>query len=206
MDPASIAETAERIADRTGRAWRGGGRSPSSWVETMTNDGKHRFLFHCTTTNHGAVLEVQRKVPHAPDSKEPMVPRLCVCPSIPACFSSRLFAAGQDVHVYRTPTRCKGIKPHGVWDEFITRERWLIPPCRLERSKVIPSETVERSQLAVRMFHTATRENSNVALRCAQYVRACEVLGSSANKLADLYRSYFNLGPDVDWWILSKVG
>lgn len=83
------------------------------------------------------------------------------------------------MYVYKTQTPQRGVTPKGVWDDFLTGERWLIPPVSLVLDRVIPADKVAEAQSLVFEFHRETGESSNVMLRFAQYAIAVEVLGGA---------------------------
>jgi hypothetical protein len=144
---------------------------------------KRRHWYHCSSTNHGPTWVAGRRSPSAPSEKEPAVPRLCVCPTIPACFAARLFDRDLDVYVYRTEKPQRSVTPKDVWDQVITGERWLVPPVSMVRVDVIDRITNGKINEAIRAYHVITKGNSSCGLRVAQYARAVEVLGGTKREL-----------------------
>jgi hypothetical protein len=133
-----------------------------------------RYLYHCTTDYVGPLLHVRRCKPDV--SKEPPTPRLCVAPSIAACLSARLFPDYKHIYVYRRLAR--GIKPTGVWDAFITGERWLIPPMHLAEFCCIPYYVVHELQDPLKKYFKLTKAKAcNWKVRLACYALAAQTLG-----------------------------
>lgn len=149
---------------------------------------RKKSLYHCTVDSTGRILQVARRKLQHRAYNEPVVPRLCACPSVAECFAARLFPPYKPVYVYRTMKQVKGITPTGVWDAAITRERWLIPPMRLERFAEIPWDIVDAAQVAVRLYHQATRKKSSWELRLMQLLEATEVLGAYRADFVDRRR------------------
>jgi hypothetical protein len=137
---------------------------------------RRRHWYHCSSIDHGDRWVAVRRTPVRPAREEPPVPRLCVCKTIPACFAAVLFLRGP-IHVYRTANPRRAVKPRGVWDQFITGERWLIPPVEMVRVATINTLTLRRVQGLIRRFHEQTGQCSDIRLRVAQYAIAVEVLG-----------------------------
>lgn len=137
-----------------------------------------RHWWHCTSDYHGESFVAIRRQPKHKSEREPTTPRLCVSPTIAECFSAVLFADGKPVYCYRTESPRKAVAPKDVWDQVITRERWLIPPVAMVLVKTIPTIDVERSQAAIRMYHKCTRKNSSLNVRVAQLAIAAEILGT----------------------------
>lgn len=131
-------------------------------------------LYHVSTLRLGSIT-AERRTPLYADPKEPPTPRLCVCPSVPACLAARLFPV-RELYVYRTERPLRGVSPVGVWDSLITKERWLIPPAKLVRVGTITEEEVHEAQGDIRRFHRMTRKHSSHRLRVAQLEMAWRVL------------------------------
>ena len=142
----------------------------------MTTHRK-RILYHCSEIDHGEHLTVVRKTPKFPSSEEPPVPRLCVSPTVPGCLAGRLFDGLNPVHVYATPKPVRGITPRNVWDEPITKERWLIPPAVLHRVATIPVEDVREIMWRQLAFHVQTQKPARFEIRLCTACVAWDVLG-----------------------------
>lgn len=137
---------------------------------------KPEHWLHCSQRDHGERWTAERIAPIRWSSKEPPVPRLCVAPTVATCFAAAVFLRGP-VHVYRTAKPRRAVAPRGVWDECITRERWLIPPVEMIRIQTIDAETARLAQDEIVAYHTLTKGNSDLFLRAAQYAIVAEVLG-----------------------------
>jgi hypothetical protein len=136
-----------------------------------------RYWWHCTSTYHGEVFRAARRIPaHASDA-EPAVPRLCVSPSIAECFAAVLFKQDKAVYCYRTESPRRAVMPRNVWDQAITRERWLIPPVKLRLCRTIASVDVNRAQELIHWYHRLTRRNSSLEVRISQLAIASQVIG-----------------------------
>lgn len=138
---------------------------------------KKRIYYHCTNFDHGLFLEVKRKPPSHMSDDEPKTPRLCVCPTIPQCFTARLFLHGP-VFVYKTMEPISGIKPKFVWDLFITEEKWIIPPTQLVCCEVISHDLVIKAQKLIRTYHAITRKRSCFMSRLIQLNEAYSFLAA----------------------------
>lgn len=138
---------------------------------------KRQHWFHCSRWDHGETFVARKRVPHTTAEKESPVPRLCVAPTVAACFSSMLFIGGP-VSVYRTSKPCRGVMPRGVWDQVVTRERWLIPPVEMIRVRIIDAATVAKAQQDIVTFHRMANSRSDLWLRVAQYAIAADVFGA----------------------------
>ena len=134
-----------------------------------------RWLYHVTDDYHGSVMEVIRRHPEYMAEEEPEVPRLCVSPTVAGCFAAGFFR-DVDCHVYRTCKKRKGISPRGVWDSFITEERWLIPPDYLEHVGVVEAMDVYLIQELFRRYHEVTGNRCNPRLRLAQLIHAWDIV------------------------------
>lgn len=143
---------------------------------------KRRHWYHCSSEFLGESFTAERRPPRHMAQREPPTPRLCVAPSVAECFAAVLFGDCKPVYAYRTESPRRAVAPRGVWDECVTRERWLIPPVRMILERVIEADEVARAQTAVRLYHEATRKNSSLNVRVAQLAIASEVLGSERER------------------------
>lgn len=103
---------------------------------------RKRTYYHCSAKFHGDVWDVPRRAPVLIGEDEPDTPRLCVCHTIGACFSARLFNHGGSVYVYRNEKPRAANRPRDVHDAILTRERWFVPPVRMVLDSVIPGPVV----------------------------------------------------------------
>lgn len=133
--------------------------------------------WHCTSDYHGESFVATRRQPKHKSDREPVTPRLCVAPSIAECFAAVLFADSKPVYCYRTEVPRRAVAPRDVWDQVVTRERWLIPPVVMTLRKTIASLDVAEAQSAIRMYHQYTRQKSSLHVRVAQLAIASRVLG-----------------------------
>ncbi len=143
---------------------------------------KRQHWFHCTSTNKGPSFVADLRAPLHMSVKEPATPRLCVAPTISECFAAVLFDARKPVYCYRTETPRRAVAPRDVWDEAVTRERWLIPPVKMILDRVIAIEEASRAQGLIREYHRITRSNSRLWTRVAQFAIAAEVIGTEREK------------------------
>lgn len=100
------------------------------------------YWYHCTQAYRGLHWPVSPRTP-VNCGNEPGTPRLCVGPSVAACFCSRLFR--RDVWVYRSLNRIDPIEPIGVGDARITGERWYTHSAMLQFVSFVPAGVVRRS-------------------------------------------------------------
>ena len=140
---------------------------------------KARIWYHCSGTDHGERMVAARRPPILRTEKEPLTPRVCVAPTIAACFAAVLFRTHRPVYVYRTESPRRAVMPVGVWDQFLTRERWLVPPVTLVRDRIIQPDQVAACQSLIGEFHKYTGTNSDIVLRFAQFAIAVDVLGGT---------------------------
>lgn len=131
---------------------------------------KRKPLYHCSLNDHGPELRAQRAVPMYSADDEPDTPRLCVCPSIPQCFTARLFFGGP-VFVYSIIA--KGVAPRNVWDSFITGERWILPGVILKKEFEIPQVRVDAVLETVANWHLREKREADIRTRAATLARAC---------------------------------
>jgi len=123
-------------------------------------------------------LSVERRAPSLIGEKEPRTPRLCVAPTVAACFAARLFEKSAPVRVYAG--EFSAIKPCSVWDAKITGERWAIPPHKLTHVHTVPADIVLRTTAAHTLYHGVTKRPSDARLRVCQYAIAVQYLGGTA--------------------------
>jgi hypothetical protein len=151
-----------------------------------------RIWYHCSQIYNGNEFTVINKVPFRSE-KEPLVPRLCVCPTIALCFTARLFKYDQAVFVYKSAKKYNGIKPYNVWDQPITRERWLIYPCRMIFEKQIPAETVRKCCLELAYYHRDGKKNSSFKIRLMTWHHVSQYIGTDWDKRkSEFYLKMFN--------------
>jgi hypothetical protein len=139
-----------------------------------------RHWYHCTADDHGPRFVADRRWPKDTnrDAREPLTPRLCVGPSVPACLAAVLFVAfRRPVFVYRTEAPRRANRPVGVWDEVVTRERWIVPPAPMVLVDVVDEDAVEAAQAAVWYYHHRSKQNSDLRVRVAQLALAVEAVG-----------------------------
>jgi len=136
-----------------------------------------KHFYHVSSQWLGNEFQPILRTPSDMAKKEPPTPRLCVCPTIAACFAARLMASHRTAYVYKTAKPYRGIAPRSVWDQIITGEKWLIPPVKLIHVANINALTVDKIQSAVIYYHKITKQNSGHLVRLAQYARANEIIG-----------------------------
>lgn len=166
---------------------------------------KRKKWFHCTEDFHGEIWTAKRHVPEVADSKEPPTPRLCVGPTIASCFGARLFEG--DVFVYQTVPR-KANEPRGVWDSFMTREKWIVPPVDLNLHSVIPAQTVDRVNWCIRLFHEETGRQATLTLRFAHALLLIKEFGTKweREEWAPFLESKLGVKTDAaEDWIFAKA-
>lgn len=165
-----------------------------------------RHWYHCSEIDHGPAFDVARRAPEHRSVNEPETPRLCVCRTVAACFAARLFDP-IPVHVYRTETPRRGIKPRDVWDQVVTGEHWLIPPTRMVRERVIAAEQVRQAFAYIRTYHRATRKNSDLWMRIAQYAIALDVVGGSDQERRKIERisEFAGIGANPEAWVVKRT-
>ncbi len=137
---------------------------------------KRRTLYHCSEVHHGETWTPRPRLPRIVDDKEPPVPRVCVAPSVPACFASRLFL--RQVYVYKT--YAGGVRPRGVWDAMVTRERWIVHPVEFRLVRTIPVDVVRKVTEAVRIYHDELKKRASLRTRVCQYAITVDLLGATA--------------------------
>jgi hypothetical protein len=135
-----------------------------------------RRWFHCSSRWLGGRFRAEMRAPIIRGPKEPVTPRICVCPTLAGCFSAVLFVAGP-VYVYRTVKAISGVKPVRVFDELVTWEKWIVHPAEFEAVQCIPAAVVLRAQQAIDLWHRETHLSSSLKLKVCQRAIACRVLG-----------------------------
>lgn len=151
------------------------------------------ILYHCTTDNRGPTLVVDRRYP-AWAKNEPATPRLCVAPSVAACFAARLFTGAEPtVYVYRTRRPTRGIKPREVNDSSLTGERWLIQPAELIYERTIDAATVRQVQHRLINWIHEIEKCPPLKIKIAHYARAYRILGGPEweGRLMDVFVKNF---------------
>ena len=137
------------------------------------------MLYHVTQACVGGVLVVDRRTPRFPADKEPLTPRLCACPTVWQCLAARLLDCRRQAFVYCT--EAKGVKPRGVWDAFLTDERWLLPGHRLFLCQVLGDGLLWEAQRRGRQ-RAGRGLKSNFRERLLSMLDACEALGERKPK------------------------
>lgn len=158
---------------------------------------KKQFLYHCTSIDYGDTLVVKKIIP-TKSEKEPNVPRLCVCPTIPQCLAARLFYKSS-IYVYKTVKPTRGVTPKNVWDSVITNERWLLPGHKLYRFTKIEKNIVQDISLDIAKWHFKTKNKSDYKVRIATLWRACVCLSKYTPKhllnACELWCDEMNIDP-----------
>lgn len=166
---------------------------------------ERRHWYHCTSHYLGESFTAERRAPKLKTSDEPSTPRLCVAPTIAGCFAAVLFTDGEPVYCYRTETPRRAVAPCGVWDRWVTGERWLIPPVTMVLDRVIDAELASRAHAAIRLYHRYTRLRTTLGLRVAQFALASELLGTSRDKrLASKFCRLMGID-DAESYVLAKT-
>jgi hypothetical protein len=119
---------------------------------------------------------------------EPDVPRICVAPELWGCFGAvpRWAITGSwkiteapkyiNVYVYRTKYKVIGTEPHGVNDQDITGEMWLIEPTEFIRVMTIKGEIVENMpKCFLAMFKHQLAEQSDDIENIKKYLKENDI-------------------------------
>lgn len=123
--------------------------------------------YHCSTINHGQILVIKKQCPRLKADKETHTPRLCVAPTIAACFAARIFNHGP-VYVYKTIKPVNAVKPINVWDQCITKERWLIEGT-LNLYTIISNHICEEAYTSLKILYQIKKMRSSLRIRACQY-------------------------------------
>jgi len=135
---------------------------------------KPRHWWHCTEVNHGPSFTSKLLTPPNKGHIEPTTPRLCVGPSVAACFAARFF--WHHTYCYRTAQPCRAVKPKGTWDAIITGERWIVHPVRLELVTTVPVEKVREIMASTREYLLSRRKGVTPRMSILLYLRAIQRL------------------------------
>jgi len=83
------------------------------------------------------------------DEREPKFSRICVCPSIPLCFTA-FDLCRKDYYVYRTKEKVQVIYPWRLADKNITKEKWINKPTKFVRVGKINYDIIESLYYRIR--------------------------------------------------------
>ena len=138
---------------------------------------KRQILYHCTQDDHGPELHFERRTPRFPSANEPETPRLCVSPWVVLCLSSSLPRPGRPVFAYRTTRPIRGVNPVGVWDSYLTRERWIVNKMTLEKFAVISPEATYGMSAPFIEYYSRNKKPAGLFGRMSFIVLANESVG-----------------------------
>lgn len=167
---------------------------------------RRRYWYHVTTDYRGPEFFSELRLPRHSSLNEAKTPRLCVCPTIAGCFAARMFEFHKHCFVYKTEKPYRGVKPRNVWDQLITRERWIVEPVRMVHVANINGLTAWRMQNPILWYHKETGKNSGLLVRLAQYIIAVDAIGGPQWELNFVERARRRWGMEnPKAWILRHV-
>lgn len=93
----------------------------------LRSDPVKRYYYHITDNSWPITITLEpRDKGDARDIEEPLIPRICVCPSVALCLCSIEICSSMTV--YCTRKKVRSYYPVNVLDSEITDERWLLEP------------------------------------------------------------------------------
>ena len=95
-----------------------------------------RYYYHITEKRWGTYINLRPRTSGKYRCEyEPKVPRICVTESVERCLSAIFGSMSkQNIFIYRTLDPIIAHFPYNIVDSMVTREKWILEPCRFMRA------------------------------------------------------------------------